>query len=392
MPLVQASPELPRVGVVWCAAAPLPDLDALGERVGCRLLQPDASGWFDGYLRGVLCVTDDPRAAERVMAQGRSRSPMASRMVALTGGAAPTSALFAEAHHLVAGRPDLVTVIEALRRVALVPTHTLPTLDPELQYDLDRLPPVPHTVTALVAALEVPEPDMQAVIGLLTQDPALLAKTLQLANSAWFGSPRRVADVQTAVVYLGLNTIRAAIFTAGILEVLRNVPQAALEAIQARGLVAARLSRLVDGGAHAASVSAAMLAGVGRLVVLSTSPAKHERIEAALLDGRSRLDVERAVLGATTGQIGARFLARWGLPEPVCRAVAISDAPWPSVRRGLDLAATTWLSVRLASAAADGLAEPDVDPAWAEAVGVRSALPAWWDAVRTWWFVLPFAA
>ncbi|MBC7348287.1 MAG: HDOD domain-containing protein, partial [Clostridia bacterium] len=61
--------------------------------------------------------------------------------------------------------------------------------------------------------------DLNGVIG---QDQALTAKILRLANSAYYGFPRRIGTITEAVILLGFNTIRNLVLTASVSQVLQR--------------------------------------------------------------------------------------------------------------------------------------------------------------------------
>jgi CheY-like chemotaxis protein len=73
------------------------------------------------------------------------------------------------------------------------------------------LPPFSDTHEALVRELIRPDASIEVVAAIVARDPALTAKVMQLVNSAFFGTRRRVASVQDAVVRLGLTTIHAVV-------------------------------------------------------------------------------------------------------------------------------------------------------------------------------------
>ncbi len=64
-------------------------------------------------------------------------------------------------------------------------------------------------LTRLLAELNNPEADLQAIADLISHDPALSFKMLRLINSAATSLRREIDSIQQAVVLLGLERIRA---------------------------------------------------------------------------------------------------------------------------------------------------------------------------------------
>jgi HD-like signal output (HDOD) protein len=74
---------------------------------------------------------------------------------------------------------------------------------------MDQLPALPVIVSRLIAVMNSPETSAQDAADLIEKDPGLTGKILRLANSAFYGMPRSVSSVQSAVVILGFNTLKS---------------------------------------------------------------------------------------------------------------------------------------------------------------------------------------
>ena len=85
---------------------------------------------------------------------------------------------------------------------------------------IERLPSLPQLYWELTRALENPTVSLPEVATILSKDVSMIARLLQIVNSAYFSLQRRVTDVQDAVVYLGLNTVRNLVLSMELLEAL----------------------------------------------------------------------------------------------------------------------------------------------------------------------------
>ena len=70
------------------------------------------------------------------------------------------------------------------------------------------LPVLPRTSMALRQKLAEPEASVRDVVQIVEQDVAISAEVLQLVNSAYFGLPREISSVRTAVGFLGVDTLQ----------------------------------------------------------------------------------------------------------------------------------------------------------------------------------------
>ena len=168
------------------------------------------------------------------------------------------------------------------------------------------------------------------------QDPALLARVLQLANSAWYSRGAPVLDALGAVLRLGIRVIQALVLHASFFS--KETPSAeALEWL-------ARIQRLALSSGHIAgmiwrgsptqgdALSACMLADVGQLLLYSLHGEDYLELVRGVSAESSLTDLERARYGFTHAEVGAHLLSVWGLPAGLVEAVLTHEnAPPPAL-------------------------------------------------------------
>jgi HD-like signal output (HDOD) protein len=233
---------------------------------------------------------------------------------------------------------DPQTLAAAIRR-----TWRLARLlrDPRLRAattQVTTLPPFSDTHEALVRELVKPDASVEAVAEIVGRDPALIAKVMQLVNSAFFGTPRRATSVQDAVVRLGLKTIHAAVVSGRLFDFLTGpsagpgraeVPDLwntslAIGDLAGTLAVAAKEGRSVQQQARLAGV----LSLVGRAVLMTSEPTVYGALRRiANSSGRSLLDVETAHFRASQDDVGAYALGLWGFADDLVEAVAHQTVP-----------------------------------------------------------------
>ncbi len=216
-----------------------------------------------------------------------------------------------------------------------------------------RLPAAPQVYLALNRVMLDPRSDAQSVAAILARDPALTAKTLQLANSAFFRGSRTVGDVQAAVARIGLSAVRNLVLASEVFDVPARARDA--ETLQSRALQASLLAaRIVEGRGDCDNApTAALLANVGLLLPEA-------------LDAARRIDGN----GLGHAEIGAFLLGMWGLPTEIVETVAYHRRPdrLPQRRFG------TIGAVHVATALVNG---DEVDEDYLERLQVAGRLPEW---------------
>ena len=84
--------------------------------------------------------------------------------------------------------------------------------------NIDNLPSLPAIVTKLLQIVNSADSSADDAAVLIQKDPALTSKMIRLANSAFYGIPRSISSVNSAVVILGFNTIRSLVLSASVMK------------------------------------------------------------------------------------------------------------------------------------------------------------------------------
>ena len=232
---------------------------------------------------------------------------------------------------------------------------------------LGALPTVPGVYHALTGALGDPDADVRGLARIVNGDVGLAGRVLQFVNSAYFGLARRVTSIESAIVYLGLNTLRHLALT---LEVTRAFGDAGdeVEAFERHSVLVARIARrLASDPANAEGAFAAgLLHDAGKLAIMARLPdAWREIRDRAEGEGTGTLAAEQAVLGADHAEVGAYLLGLWSLPHVLVEAVAFHHAV-PTAPLTMGGPGLVGLADALAHQAAGGrpAASIQLDPVW----------------------------
>lgn len=228
----------------------------------------------------------------------------------------------------------------------------------DLQHAARSLPSLPRVVHEALRAMQDERLGSAVIAERLACDPALTARTLRAANTAFYGVSGRVATVQTAIAVLGLSSVAALLTAAAASSLFRvalgehafdlhrfsrhSVTSAAL----ARGL-AARAGLDPD-----LAFIAALLHDVGDLALASAFPAEHGLAHRHARDADlPLLEAERAVLGTDHVEAGVLLAHRWHLPNAIAEVIAHHHAS--TAQAGLPAL------VQVADALAYGLGDGD---------------------------------
>jgi HD-like signal output (HDOD) protein/ActR/RegA family two-component response regulator len=265
------------------------------------------------------------------------RQPKAQRIIISSlGDATGTLKCIGGAHHHLYKPCDGATILNALNcGVALemwLPGGSVQGLMTQMK----EVPSPPGIYFQIVSELQSPEPSIQKVVDLISQDPAVTAKVLQLANSAVFGLQLHIVQPGEAISYIGLSSTAALVLFAHTFSFFEHIENAgfSMEALWRHSMWTGHVARQIalQEGTSQEIADQAYVAGLlhdlGKLMLGANVPQSYARVFKIAGEQKARLtEVETAVLGATHAELGACMLGIWGLPRPIVEAVALHHAP-----------------------------------------------------------------
>jgi HD-like signal output (HDOD) protein len=254
--------------------------------------------------------------------------------------------------------------------------------NPELKQLVSRihsLPSIPGVYTQLIQAIQLPDASAKEIGRIISQDLAMTAKILQLVNSAFFGVRRQVTSPAEAVVYLGVDTVRALALTISVFSQFDTgeIPGFSIEALRDHGMTVATLARHIARSLHLAKsdVEDAFLGGLlhelGKLVLACNYPKEYQEVlQKAQQPGEENRQAEIEVFGTTHAEVGAYLLWLWGLPDAITEIVAHYQHPNPEQASG------SLIAVHVANGLSTG-PERGIDRDCLTAMGLIDRLPQW---------------
>ena len=211
--------------------------------------------------------------------------------------------------------------------------------DPRLRQtaaQMEALPSLPHLLDQVTDELSSPSSSLGDIGEIIARDAGMSTKVLQLVNSAFFGVHQRIGSPAQAVVLLGLDAIKVLMLSIRLFDQFSDCDLAGLTLPQVweHSVVVARVAKRLtlaeapDEDAAECAFLAGLLHDAGKLVLAANMPEKYRSV--MRLAG-SRPDVlptvERNILGATHGEVGAYLMGLWGFPYEVVEAILLHHTP-----------------------------------------------------------------
>jgi len=218
---------------------------------------------------------------------------------------------------------------------------------------LKAIPPLPDVAQRLLAMVNDPDYEIDAVVDLVRHDPTLTARLLRLVNSAMFGNARAITTVPEAIAYAGT----------------RNLVKIVLVSCTASQFAATPTSRYADPGElwrhtlgcaftsqHLAArvaldpslaFTAGVLHNVGKIALARHGAAwRADLADSVTEEVHDLCAIERQSFGVDHAHAAAVVATAWQLPAELAEPLAThhDDEPATPLAAVLDLADTLTLA------------------------------------------------
>ena len=264
-----------------------------------------------------------------LMAQLRKRFPEAARII-LSGysEAALATRAASDAHRVLAKPCNAYELRETIEKVLALRDLIASPKIRQIVGGTGELPSLSSTYSSLTDAVRDPYVTIDQVAAIVEGDVAMAAKVLQLTNSAFFGLPQHVANLSTAVSYLGIATIKSLALASDVFQVFKpdlRIPGSVCDSIQDHSMAVTTIvgALPVPSQLRDVAIIAGLLHDIGKLFLASKMPQEYCAVAARVSASGCRwFEAEEEILGTSHAEIGAYLLGLWGIPELAVEAIA----------------------------------------------------------------------
>ncbi|MCS7199824.1 MAG: HDOD domain-containing protein [Caldimicrobium sp.] len=186
---------------------------------------------------------------------------------------------------------------------------------------LEGLPTLPPVVQKLILMVEDERTSLNQIAEVIEKDQVITTKVLRLANSAFYGFPKKVSTVTQAMMLLGINVLKILIMTSSIFDIIHkedvglwehSIGVAACSKIIAERLEIKETQEIATAG---------LLHDLGRVIEKVAFAEDYKNLIKLIQEGKDPLEAEKAVLGLDHAEIGAFIMTQWNIPERLIEAV-----------------------------------------------------------------------
>lgn len=197
------------------------------------------------------------------------------------------------------------------------------------------LPALPTVVLQVVSATEKDTATTTEIESMLVADAAITTKLLKVVNSAYFGLPRQIVNVNQTIAILGMQQVRNLVMSIGVLNALSSPSPRIVEIQKAFWQHSFASATCAETIAKAKNLPkkdvemifiAGLLHDVGRLFLFTLFNLPYQEVLKESINRTEPVEsVEDRILGVTHAQLGGILGEKWNFPETLVGLIQTHD-------------------------------------------------------------------
>ena len=193
---------------------------------------------------------------------------------------------------------------------------------------------LPAVAVKFSEAIRDPLTSNQDLENIVSEDSALAAKVLMIANSALYNFPSKIDTISNAITIIGHKQLSEIILSCSIVAMFKDIPQDVIDMEQfwRHSISVATAARILAASRREQNIekffTAGLLHDIGKLIIFVEAP-KYALEVISQCHAKKELmyKVEQDVLGFDHAKLGAMLLKKWKLPDSVVSAVYYHHMP-----------------------------------------------------------------
>lgn len=197
-----------------------------------------------------------------------------------------------------------------------------------------RLAALPDVFIRISRMVDDPRSSGNMIARVISEDPALTARLLRIANSPLYGFTARIDTISRAITVIGTRGLRDLVLAYAALDIMGRFRGGLIdiEDYRHRSLLCGLIARLLGVRARLADAESLFVAGllydIGQLIIANKLPEMARETLLRAKDSGTPLHLlERGVIGFDHAEVGGELLRQWLLPDALWEAVKCHHAP-----------------------------------------------------------------
>jgi len=219
----------------------------------------------------------------------------------------------------------------------------------------NNLPQLPQVMLKLIKACKNEQISVDELTEIISTDPSLTSRLLQMIGSAYINLPKEVNNIKTAVVYLGLYTIRNIAISSSAMhffKLSKAVPKFNIQKFWYHSYKCAVIARRMAEKNNFPNPDEFFLVGllhdIGKLILMQNFPDEYNAILKTSSNETQILAAEMEMFDTDTSQVSAWLFNQWNLNPLIFDAVLFVNETVEQVEGALSYVKVVYISNLLA--------------------------------------------
>ncbi len=219
--------------------------------------------------------------------------------------------------------------------------------------EIEGIPTFPENIMLLQRLCNDPDSSIDQIVKRLKLDPALSTDVIKLSNSAGIAPHKRIEDIKTAVVTIGMKNLNAILVASNARRIL-NERYTSFELIWEHCNRVAFYARNIALSLHQTGIienvyMAGLLHDLGKIILLATDKKLVRKI-AEIVNNRkiTTTTMEEISIGISHSAIGSLIAQKWNFPDYLVESIAYHHSPLNGSDKYRDVVFTIYLANMMA--------------------------------------------
>lgn len=246
-------------------------------------------------------------------------------------------------------RGDKKTLSSVTIPAHLKPAAVVTKIKKHILRDIEGIPTFPENILKLQRLCNDPESPISMIVDKIKIDPALSTDVIKLSNSAGIAPGKRIEDIKTAVVTIGMKNLNAILVASNARRIL-NERYSSFEMIwdhcnkvayYARNIgIALKLSGIIEN-----VYMAGLLHDLGKIILLATDKKLVKKIADIVANRKiTTTTMEEISIGISHSTIGSLIAKKWNFPDYLNEAIQHHHSPYNCSEKYQDIVFTIYLA------------------------------------------------
>ena len=254
---------------------------------------------------------------------------------------------------------------------------------------IESLPSLPSIYSEIIDEMQSEDPSIKKVGEIISRDPSMTAKILQVVNSVFFGLSRKITSPQEAVVLLGLETIKALVLSVKIFAEFSqkkfswfNIDQLFNHSMSVSTYAKAIIkNEKLGSDLINYSLMAGLLHDLGKLILATNFQEPYKEVlSRARKSDRHLWELEYDAFGTSHAELGAYLMGLWNLEAPIIEAIAFHHCPANSMSQNMGLLTAVHIGNAIehnGQPSNNGNSDLTYDEQYLDNLGLAGRIPEW---------------